>query len=143
MTSILDTGSLTKPRDFNGDEKDWPAWEFALMSYLNLSAPHMADVVESANAQDRVIVLEEMNDEQRHMAHQLFHLLVMLCQKGKPVPLLMACERGNGFAAFREIKLEMEPKIGGDVQLCWQLALRRHGIPMISRNSDQRSCAEN
>ena len=113
MSSVVDTRSIGKPKDFSGEPKDWPGWEFAFLSYLNLVSPRMATLCQEAQALPNLLTFEDMDQEVEGMAQQLFHILVMMCQRGKPVAILMQAERGNGFAAFLSLKAEMEPRIGG------------------------------
>ena len=54
-----------------------------------------------------------MGETSQQLANQLFHLLVMLCDKGKPVPIVMGTTSENGFAVYRALRLEYEPNIGG------------------------------
>jgi len=62
---------------------------------------------------DEAPEFSEMGEGTQQLANQLFHLLVMLCDEGKPVPILMSIPDENGFAAYRALKLEYEPNIGG------------------------------
>ena len=66
-----------------------------------------------AVAQEATKAIDGMGEDTRSLATQLFHLLVMLATRGKPVPILMGIERGNGFAAYLALKREYEPKVGG------------------------------
>ena len=93
--------------------KDWAGWEFAFLSYLNLISPRMATLCQEAQALPNQLTFEDMDAEVEGLAQQLFHILVMMMQKGKPVSILMQAERGNGCAAFIAVKAEMEPRIGG------------------------------
>ena len=111
--NLLDTRTLAKPQNFSGEEKDWPGWQFSFLSYVALLSPRMAELIAEAGRLAVPIGLSDMDEESSLLANQLFHILVMLMPKGKPVFLLMASERGNGFAAYLEVNLEMEPKIGG------------------------------
>ena len=83
------------------------------MSYLTLLNPRFIELLAVAENLAVPIGLTDMDEEATGLAQQLFHILVMLMTKGKPVYLLMAAERGNGFQAILAVKAEMEPKIGG------------------------------
>ena len=110
---LLDTRSLAKPALFSGNNKDWPAWEFTLLSSVSLLSTQVAEVMEATMRLPESVDLVDSSEDNTALAHQLFHLLVMLRPKGKTVPILMGAERGNGFAAYKAIKLEMEPQVGG------------------------------
>ena len=112
MSTLLDTRRLTKPSQFTGGESDWIGWDFAFRSYLALLSPRMDSLLDQAlmlpEAPDHV----DMDEETTQLSTQMFHLLVMLCNKGKPVTMLMSTERHNGFKAYHMLKNEYEPKIG-------------------------------
>jgi len=113
VAQVLDTRSLTKISHFSGEEKDWPGWDFTFRSYLGLLNPRIKELLGHAVQLEEPPDFDEMGEANQQLANQLFHLLVMLCDKGKPVPILMSIDRENGFAAYRTLKLEYEPSIGG------------------------------
>ena len=113
MANLLDTRSLTKPDPFSGEEKDFPGWDFTFRSYLNLLSPRMETLLNQAMVLPDPPDTMDMDEDTVQLSAQLFHLLVMLCKRGRPLNILMAGERGNGFSAYRQIKLEYEPRVGG------------------------------
>ncbi len=51
--------------------------------------------------------------DQATLSKQLWHMLVMLCDKGRAVTVMMNVERHNGFGAWRRLKQEYEPQFPG------------------------------
>lgn len=113
MDQLLDTRSLAKPREFTGTDTDWPAWAFQFRAYVGLLSRQLHEQMEQSERLDVDPSYHEMDGDAQSRARVLYHLLVLLCPKGRPVTLLMRVEPSNGYAAWRALLREYEPAVAG------------------------------
>ena len=111
--ALIDTRAISKPRDFNGEDNDWVAWSFAFRSYCGLLSGQLEEFMTIAETQSDPIEKDGFGTEATKLAKDLYHLLVILCPKGRPVPILMGGEKHNGLEAWRLLCHEYEPRLPG------------------------------
>ena len=89
MEPLLDTRSLARPKEFTGTDTHWPAWAFQFRAYVGLLSQQLYEQMEASERLDGDPSYHEMDGEAQSRARVLYHLLVVLCPKGRPVTLLM------------------------------------------------------
>ena len=111
--ALLDTRSFTKPNAFSGLDADWQSFQFVFASYLGLLHETYDDLLEFAEKQRAPVELDTFSDDAKMLAKQLYHMLVMLCTRGRAATIIQSTERHNGFEAWRKLKAEYEPQLPG------------------------------
>ena len=110
---LLDTRSISRPREFSGDPGDWPSWVFGFRSYIGLLSPEMEEGMQQAERRAVAPEPGRYSEELRSLSRQLFHLLVIVCPKGRAVGVMMSAPRLDGFGAWWLMCGEYEPKLPG------------------------------
>ena len=110
---LLDTRGIAKPREFSGEPGDWHSWVFGFRSYCGLLSVDMEDGMNEVELRTSPPNALNYSEEAQLLARQLYHLLVTVCTRGRAVGVLMSSPRLDGFAAWRNLCLEYEPRLPG------------------------------
>ena len=110
---VLDTRGFTKPAAFSGVDADWVGWQFTFLSYCGLLHDDYETLMDFSAQQPDPLTMTSFAADKQVVAKQLYHMLVMLCNKGRAVNILMSTERHNGFEAWRRLVHEFEPQLPG------------------------------
>jgi hypothetical protein len=106
---------LGKPDYFSGSKADFPKWSFIMVSYCGAIDQRLVRYMNMAKDLRGGIPLSSMSPDEKQLAAQLFHILVMLC-KDTALETLMAGEASNGFLAWRNFHHEFKPKAIGTLR---------------------------
>ena len=103
---IVDTRAVGKPPVFEGADKDWSDWSFIFRSYTALLSRELENLMTQAEQATATIPVA-IDDDDRQLSRDLFHLLVMLT-RGKALTEIRKAPAGNGLEAWRLIVVRYE-----------------------------------
>ena len=80
---LIDTRTLGRPEQFQGEESKWSDWRVVTRAYASLIAPHMTDLLAQAEkcAEEREVLNAVLTQEKTAMSTQLYYVLLMLCRQ--------------------------------------------------------------
>ena len=87
MASLIDQRVLGKPSSFNGEEKDWPDFDFSFINWMGCLIPEADSTLEMYLDRNVCLGLDEMTEEVQQLAKTLYLILTQLV-KGKALTLV-------------------------------------------------------
>ena len=112
--SMLDSRMCTKPKEWAGpgelksNEDDWATFAFRFETFLSSFAETFGDELERARRHMEQIELP-VDQVQRQRSVSIYSTLVGILI-GKPLKILKAVPRRNGFESWRLLELEYNPQ---------------------------------
>ena len=108
LGKFLDLRGLTKPPTFSGHEVAWGDFKFRLLCVCSLL--QLDGLMEAACRCDHEPRLEEMSQDLQVRARLLYNVLVSCCS-GRGLTIIRGVPAYNGFAAWRRLAAEFEPRL--------------------------------
>jgi hypothetical protein len=115
MNATLQQGNdqrvIRHPGDFSGKNEDWPGFSFKWESFCSLQGME-DELTHAGRTPSNALQIADMAGETQSRARKLYNMLVGTV-KGKALRIVRTAERNNGYQAWRLLKEEYEPSIGG------------------------------
>ena len=109
--TLVDTRSIGKVPNFNGDRESWQEWAFQFTAYLG-AANHKATAALKWAATSEVVIDESdiqlENSEYAVISSQLYLALVLMC-KNQALTLIRNVGGNNGLEAWRILNAHYDP----------------------------------
>ena len=104
----IDVKYAEKPGQFSGLETEWLDWKFSFGNWCSLVDSRFDDLLDAAEAKKDPITVQT-GDFGR--PGRILYALLANNQSGKMLRLVKAVPSKNGWEAWRQLVMELEPKV--------------------------------
>ena len=94
---LIDTRTLGRPEQFQGEESKWSDWGVVARAYASLIVPHLTDLLVQAEGgvEEKEVLNAVLTQEKAAMSTQLYYVLLMLCRQ-EPRNIVINSGGGEG-----------------------------------------------
>ena len=109
MAGCIDTRLLGKPDKFDGQDSCWRDWKFITKAYIEAALPDIRTLVIKAEETTDDVRNVVLSAAEQALSVQVYYMLALLT-KNRALDKVQAAGEGEGWAAWRGLQDQWEPK---------------------------------